>query len=204
MKKLISSAFFLFAMILTVGAQNATLSVSGHVTDDVSGAPIQNHLVVVSVLGGGMYQDYEFYTNDAGFYGSDSIPATSQGLVRAATIDCIGEEHAQETYFNPGNYSFIFDFEICNDSVPQGDCENWFTYEAWNNIDFTFMGESLPPANTYLWDFGDGNSGTGQIVNHSYNPGLNDWVNIMLTTIVIDPSSGDSCFAYSEQEVWVG
>jgi len=202
MKKLFSSALLLFTMILMVGAQDVTLSVSGHVTDDVTGASIQNHLVLVSVLGGGMYQDYEFYTNDAGYYGSDSIPATSQGLVRAGTFDCIGEEHAQEAYFSPDNTTFIFDFEICNDSIPQGDCENWFTYETWNNIDYTFIGESMPPAITYFWDFGDGNTGTGQMATHSYN--LNDLVYVTLTTYVYDPATGDSCVATSTQEIWVG
>ena len=202
MKKLLSSALLLFTMILMVGAQNATLSVTGHVTDDVTGAPITDHLVVVSVIGAGTYQDYEFYTNDAGFYGSDSIPASSQGLVRAGTFDCIGEEHAQEAYFNPGNYSFVFDFEICNDSIPQGDCENWFIYETWNNIDFTFIGESMPPANAYFWDFGDGNTGTGQIATHSYN--MNDLVYVTLTTYAYDPVTGDSCVATSTQEVWIG
>jgi len=200
MKKLLSSAVFLFAMIIFAGAQN--LNVSGHITDDVTGDPIQNHHVLVSVLAGGMYQNYEFYTNDAGFYGSDSIPAASQGLVRAGTFDRIGEEHAQEAYFNPNNYSFVFDFDICNDSIPQGDCENWFNYETWNNIDFTFIGESMPPANAYFWDFGDGSTATGQMATHSYN--MNDLVYVTLTTIAYNPATGDSCVATSTQEIWAG
>jgi PKD repeat protein len=205
MKKLLSSALFLFTMIFMVGAQNATLSVTGHVTDDVTGAPIQNHLVLVSVLGGGMSQDYEFYTNDAGFYGSDSIPASSQGLVRAATIDCIGEEHAQEAYFYPGNYSFVFDFEICNDSIPSGDCENWFWYETNDNITFDFYGESFPyPANEWIWDFGDGETGYGQNITHTYDTTLYNIVWVTLTTVSYDPNTADSCIATSTQVVWVG
>jgi len=194
---------FICAVVVSV-AQDTTLSVTGHIMDETTGNPVTNHLVLVTVTGSGFYEDYEFYTNDAGYYGNDSILAPGQGLVRAATIDCIGEEHAHEEYFNPGNYSFVFDFEICNDSIPQGDCENWFFYETWNNLDFTFIGESFPPADIYLWDFGDGYAGTGQIATHSYDPNINDFISVILTTIAIDPASGDSCFALSEQQVWVG
>ena len=204
MKKLFSSALFLFAMILMVGAQDPLLSVTGHVTDDVTGSPIQNHLVVVTVIGGGMYQDYEFFTNEAGYYGSEAIPAFELGIVRAATFDCMGEEHAGEEYYGPNNNIFIFDFEICSDSIPQGDCENWFWYETWNNMDFTFMGDAFPEADGYYWDFGDGNTGSGQIAEHSYEQGINDILNVTLTTFVYDPATGDSCFDTSTQEVWVG
>ncbi|OQX78788.1 MAG: hypothetical protein B6D61_04705 [Bacteroidetes bacterium 4484_249] len=204
MKKLFSSALFLFAMILMVAAQDPTVSVTGHVTDDVTGSPIQNHLVVVTVIGGGMYQDYEFFTNEAGYYGSEAIPAFEQGIVRAATFDCMGEEHAGEEYYGPNNNIFIFDFEICSDSIPQGDCENWFWYETWNNMDFTFMGDAFPEADGYYWDFGDGNTGSGQIAEHSYEQGINDILNVTLTTFVYDPATGDSCFDTSTQEVWVG
>ena len=194
---------FICAIVVSV-AQDTTLSVTGHVIDETTGNPVTEHLLLVTVTGSGYYQDYEFYTNDAGYYGSDSIPAPSQGEIRAVTYDCIGEEHAQEAYFNPGNYSFVFDFEICNDSIPQGDCENWFFYETWSFIDFTFFGESLPSANIYIWDFGDGNSGTGEVVLHSYDPNLNDLVYVTLTTIAIDTATGDSCFVFSIQEIWVG
>ena len=204
MKKLFSSALFLFAMILMVAAQDPTVSVTGHVTDDVTGSPIQNHLVVVTVIGGGMYQDYEFFTNEAGYYGSEAIPAFELGIVRAATFDCMGEEHAGEEYYGPNNNIFIFDFEICSDSIPQGDCENWFWYETWNNMDFTFMGDAFPEADGYYWDFGDGNTGSGQIAEHSYEQGINDILNVTLTTFVYDPATGDSCFDTSTQEVWVG
>ncbi len=205
MKRLLSFTLFFLALTFMVNSQDAVVSVSGHVTDDVTGAPIQNHLVLVSIMGGGIYQDFELYTNDAGFYGSDSILVASQGLARAGTFDCIGEEHAQEAYFNPGNNSFVFDFEICSDSIPQGDCENWFTYETNDNITFEFNGESLPfPAHYWMWDFGDGATGYGQNATHTYDPNTGEIFIVTLTTIQTIPGTVDTCFATSMQEVWVG
>lgn len=88
-----------------------------------------------------------------------------------------------------------------NDSL---DCENWFWYDTWNFVDYTFFGEAFPePADIYLWDFGDGQEGSGQVVQHAYDPLINDFVNVELTTITIVPM-GDSCWATSVQEIWVG
>lgn len=202
MKKLLSFVILFLGIAFIVGAQNIPLSVSGYITDDSTGNPIQNHIVIVTIEGGGMTMDYEFLTNDAGFYGSDSIPTVGQGFISATTFDCLGIPHLQEASFNPGNLSFVFDFNICGVLYPPGDCENWFWYESPNMVDFTFSGESLPPSDYYHWDFGDGNTGFGQTVDHSYN--VNDVVYVTLTTFHFDPATGDSCIATSTQEVWVG
>jgi PKD repeat protein len=206
MKKLFSAFAFMFLLVPMIWAQDAMLSVSGHVTDDVTGTPIQNHLVVVSVIGNGYLTDYPFFTDENGYYGNDSILGESQGQVRAGTFDCIGDEHAQEEYYNPGNYSFVFDFAICGDSIPPpGDCENMFWYETWDNLTFEFFGESMPmPADAYFWDFGDGSTGTGQQVSHTYDATNGELYTVSLTTVSFDPAAGDSCMATSTQEVWVG
>ncbi|MEZ5199079.1 MAG: PKD domain-containing protein [Bacteroidales bacterium] len=202
MKKQLNFLILFLGVIFFAGAQNIPLSISGHVTDDSTGYPIQNHLVMVTIESGGMTMDYEFITNDAGYYGSDSIPTVGQGFVSATTFDCMGIPRVQEATFNPGNLSIVFDFNICGGIMPPDDCENGFWYETWNMMDFTFIGESMPPADYYYWDFGDGNTGYGQTVDHSYN--IIDMVYVTLTTFVFDPATGDSCVASSTQEVWVG
>lgn len=205
MKRNVIIALLFFFAIGFAGAQDGTLSVNGHVIDIDTGMPIPDQMVAVTVTGGGMYLTYEFFTNDAGFYGSDSIPAPSQGQIRAVTYDCIGEEHNQEEYFNPGNMTFTFDFIICGDSILPGDCENFFWYDTWDNLTFDFYGESFPmPADSYFWDFGDNTTGGGQIVTHTFDPSLGDVFNVTLTTFSYDPATGDSCVATSMQEVWVG
>ena len=85
-----------------------------------------------------------------------------------------------------------------------GDCQNWFTYQALNNFDFAFMGESSPPASQYFWNFGDGETGNGQNVTHSYGGNPGQAYLVTLTTIVLDPMIGDSCLATSFQEVIIG
>ena len=82
-----------------------------------------------------------------------------------------------------------------------GDCFNTFYYETWNNIDFAFIGEAVPPASSYFWDFGDGTFGSGQTAMHSYGPNTGDYVTVILTTFGYDPATGDSCMANSAQEI---
>ncbi|RLD49590.1 MAG: hypothetical protein DRJ05_20755, partial [Bacteroidetes bacterium] len=85
------------------------------------------------------------------------------------------------------------------------DCENWFWYDTWDFVTFEFFGESYPyAADSYTWDFGDGNTAYGQEVDHTYDPNAGDMFMVTLTTFSYDPATGDSCFAYSEQEIWVG
>ena len=86
----------------------------------------------------------------------------------------------------------------------QGGCSNWFWYNNPTTFHFEFHGESYPsPASEYHWDFGDGTTGAGQVVQHNYEPNTGNF-QVTLTTIVFDPAAGDSCVANSSQDIWVG
>ena len=197
-----SMAYLLSGVHVMLRAQSTILSISGNVMDENNGSPVVNHLMMVNVSGAGFSEDYELYTDNGGFYGNDSIWAPVQGLISVSTLDCYNDLHFQEANFDPVNTQFVFDFMICSDSTNMEDCENWFWFETWNNLDFTFFGESMPAALEYFWDFGDGNTAYGQMVDPSYN--VNELVYVTLTTISYDPAGGDSCLANSTQEVWVG
>jgi len=84
-----------------------------------------------------------------------------------------------------------------------GDCSNWFWYASSNTGTVEFFGEAYPPAETYVWDFGDGTTGEGQNVSHEYDLSLGEMFLVTLTTTSYDPA-GTACTATSVQEVYIG
>lgn len=87
-------------------------------------------------------------------------------------------------------------------------CENYFIYNYSNNDPFTLNFEGFlmngQYAQSYWWDFGDGTSGEGQAVTHTFpsGQGTNGIYIVGLSTMVMD-SINDSCFYTSNQEVWI-
>jgi hypothetical protein len=88
------------------------------------------------------------------------------------------------------------------------DCENSFTYTSDDSLTYNFEGNAYYNGNlsnnnaTFIWDFGDGTSGNGQTIAHTFNQ-ANNYFNVCLTTIHFD-SIPDTCVAISCQSVWVG
>ena len=287
MKKIFITALILFSIVISGLSQNALLSLSGHVFDDATGVPVANHLVTAEIMSGGMVEMYDMITNDSGFYG-DSIPVFNQGIFHVFTFDCLWNIHSFNGTFNPGNYSFSHDFNICTDSIPTGctaiftytvppmggntvfftdmsvgsptdwlwdfgdgqtsqlqnpiheyddsgtypvcltisspdttcydvycedvivgnsgsDCDNWFWYDTFDQFTFEFVGEGIPPADTYSWDFGDGNTGYGQFATHTYDESLaGQSLLVSLTTTHLIGGTTDTCVAVSSQDVWIG
>jgi len=196
-------AYLLIGIGISNAQDTAILSVNGTVSDLNTGNPVGNHLVMVNFSGGGLEFNYQLFTNEFGIYSNDSLLAPIQGEIVASTLDCNNELHQFDSIYTPANSPFIINFEICTDSLSP-DCENGFSYETQNNINFTFYGYSYPEAIVYYWDFGDGNYATGELVSHEYTTTINDWVYVTLNTFTIEPNSLDTCFATSVQEIWVG
>lgn len=285
MKKLFYFTLFLAIIASTSFGQNTLLNLSGQVLDVATGVPIPDHIVMAEIASGGMVQTYTFSTNNNGFYG-DSIPAFSQGDISVWTADCLGEIHMFSENFYPGNYNLVFDFYICNDSIPGDceayytyefapsgnltvlftdqstgnptnwlwdfgdgststeqnpihyyngyslftvcltiwdddstcydnycediiigtfpDCENWIWYEQFGNTTFEFHGEAFPETDLYYWDFGDSVTASGQVAEHTYDPNMGNFFVVSLVTYHFDPMLGDSCVAESVQEITIG
>jgi PKD repeat protein len=91
---------------------------------------------------------------------------------------------------------------------PNG-CENYFLYSYANNDPFTLSFEGFLAngqyAQSYWWDFGDGTTGYGQSVTHTFPSGQGNAGIYMvgLSTMVLDSMGTDSCFYTSYQEVWI-
>ncbi len=84
------------------------------------------------------------------------------------------------------------------------DCEVWFTSEVLQIGYIHFYADAFPqPADIYNWDFGDGTTGTGEDIEHYFDPVLGDSFIVTLVGTLYDTISQDSCVAEYQEEVWV-
>jgi PKD repeat protein len=202
--RLFIKTFIILATSVQVYSQNINLSVTGHVFEINTGAPISNQNVTLNINGNGLINTYEFDSNEQGYWGSDSLSGYMQGTVQAVTYDCNGQIHEFQENYNPALNTFVFDFYICHDTLPGNDCANWFQYSTNDNWTFQFTGEVFPPGPAnYSWDFGDGSIGFGQQATHIFEPAGVLFYTVCLTTYS-SGLSGDSCIAVSCQDVYVG
>ncbi len=99
----------------------------------------------------------------------------------------------------PGTTNFCQDTYCENvfvDTIPPT-CHNNFQYTV-SNLTVDFFGVAMPQNSTFEWDFGDGNSGIGQNVVHTYAaPGM-----YLVTLITTDPFTG--CSFANTKNVHVG
>ncbi len=92
---------------------------------------------------------------------------------------------------------------------PPFPCGNFFDYVQDDSLTFTFTGEVFWNGMIYNgnssfdWDFGDGTTGTGQTVTHTFPSDSAYFYLVCLHTISVDSVTGDTCDAYSCQEVWL-
>lgn len=182
------------------------LNINGSVIDE-NGNPVIGHEVYLSSSDSlsGFFYSAMVYTDDAGLF-SEVIALDAditQGEILASTESC-NDYLMMTQFFNPGNYVLDFAFEICtdttgsgggNDSIIQG-CENYFYYNQ-NGLDIAFFGGVNQEGDvTFSWDFGDGTSGDGMEVSHSYS--LEGTYSVSLQTVL-----NDTCDYTSYQTIYV-
>lgn len=198
--------FYLFWLMLlmavSVQAQIQTLTISGTVTNLLSGAPVVNQQVVVqtdSATGGLPY--YNVVTTSPNGAYNDMISfapgTTGQGLLMVSTVDCNGSVLMQQFPFGPNNMTFTADFGICGDTIPVGCQSNFYYYPDSLTSSIHFIDASLGDPVSWLWSFGDGTTSSLQNPTHVYTQNGNYVVELTIST-----SAG--CTSTSSQPVVVG
>lgn len=122
-------------------------------------------------------------------------------------------QFVSHTYSFPGIYltslqtidatgcTYLTNMEVWVDTLNQG-CGTYFSYEQIDSLTFTFTGivylnngMTYPDSSTvYTWDFGDGTTGTGQTITHTFQENPAGGYTVCLTSTIILPD-GNSCTA---------
>jgi hypothetical protein len=197
-------ALFLLAFLGTqIMAEN--LNISGNVIDE-NGNPVSGHEVFINSLDStaGFFYSSVVYTNESGafFEVIELDENITQGEITASTESCNDFISATQ-FFNPGNYDLVFVFEICTDSTGGGNdtivegCENYFYYYQGDGFEVQFYGVIEQEGEvSYNWSFGDGTSGQGSEISHTYV--AEGSYQVSLETLL-----NDSCEFVSYQTIYV-
>ena len=177
MKKILFVLSFLFTTFM-VNAQ--VLSVSGVVTDSITGATVPGVQIVISNPSFGGSVPVGWVTTDAnGSYSwLDSIgafPVMGIGILDVSMIDCNGAQVNQTITYTPNQISLTANFMFCagGSGGGSGNCALSLSPIIFNGnvISMSATLNGGIGAASYFWDMGDGASYTTQSVNHTYQAG---------------------------------
>ncbi len=198
MKKLFFS-LILITSSLIIFSQTYDVTISGIVTDNITGNPVVNQEININtdtlLPGGGGFTYYNtVITDNSGFYiDTLLVPTGAQGIVNVGTTSC-GTYLYQYGTFSPNATQFEFDFQVCGDST-WGCQAMFYYYPTPDSLGIQFIDESLGNPDTWMWEFGDGNNSSDQNPIHNYpEPGE------YLTSLTI---SGQGCTSTTEMLVFV-
>jgi PKD repeat protein len=177
----------LLALIIPSFSQGL-FTVSGTVSDSITGAPIDDHEVIVfSDSSSGFFYYNTVETDDDGFY-SDSEMVQSSGTMFVRIFDCNGQMHQTALSYSDSNLTFQQNFEICDEDSP---CEAEFSHQHSGYLTVSFFDNSSGNNITWQWVFGDGSTSSLQNPVHTYSAS---------GTYMVTLTIGDSASVCSDSE----
>lgn len=193
--------FLLFAAALRLVAQTAT--VSGHVTSFPTGAGLPNYPVWIT--GNDPATSVTVYTDANGDYTAQIDNAPEGTLLEISTIDSCYQAPVLQLVpvLNGGATA---DFALCFDNPwPDTTCMAFIGF--WQQdpsapLTVQFFADAYGgPGFEFTWDFGDGTSGTGQQVEHTY---AQDGVYTITLTAVSPDCSASSTISINVPGFYTG
>lgn len=170
---------FVLAFLVGMGALHAqSIWVSGTITDSLNGSPVPSYPVQVSVYDSTnlILMTTTFQTDSIGTYNFPISTANgpASGWLEVSVVDCNGQIQFLHLIYTGGNATYSgIDFQIC---APTATCTAGFAASVLpGNSTVGFLDLSMTnygSVNSWLWDFGDGNTASGLNIAHTYaNPG---------------------------------
>ena len=97
--------------------------------------------------------------------------------------------------------SYCEEVFVMNDST-YVQCYTWYEYEITDlTVDFQAFIENGTSSTEYSWDFGDGTTGEGEFISHTY---AEDGMYPVVLTAADYDSAGSGCTSVYEEMLWVG
>ncbi len=146
--------------------------VSGYVTDELTGNPVANQDVHISIDDSTLYYSV-VPTNQNGFYmDSIYISGATVDTINIFTYDLCTFGVHDTVILNPG-YQVTADFQICVDTLSNPDCQADFYYihdsTSQNIIYFGDLSTSILTIYSWTWSFGDGTTSSAPNPTHIYS-----------------------------------
>ena len=165
MKKIYLSLITLLLFTLQLNAQSYKFILNTKVSDQ-NGKAVANHPVVIERDN----QYYKLFTDGSGIATDVQEYKVGYNPVYHVTVEGTCNASAPVKTVTAFDGTLDIDFVICSkiDTVPP--CNVKFNYSGSNvgNGAYTFTAEPNIPGALYKWDFGDGTSAEGPVVNHFF------------------------------------
>jgi PKD repeat protein len=187
--------------VLDVGPTKI-VNVSGTVLNSANQAPIAGWWV----NGEGLFPSTPQYgaTNQDGYYSFDLLVSDTASTVTVSTYDLCTFTPTTVTVpaiSGIAGWTAQADFLICYDSIifpPGGGCQAYISYTPLDSFAYEFSAFDWVgnPVQTYLWDFGDGQTSTSPNPVHIYQQEG-------IYTVTLNGTTADSCQIYACEIVCV-